>query len=59
MEKIKKALVYIFSTEFLIKALIICSIITLARGEFVIKHKGYIDVSSPYGGFELNIKSNE
>ncbi|MBP9709344.1 MAG: hypothetical protein KBD78_17045 [Oligoflexales bacterium] len=58
MEKLKRILYYVFSTEFLLKALIVFSIITLARGEFVIKHTGYIDVSSSYGGFDLNIKSN-
>jgi hypothetical protein len=58
MEKIKRILYYLFSTEFLLKALIIFSIITLARGEFVIKHKGYVELDSPYGGFDLNIKSN-
>lgn len=59
MEKIKKILSYMFSIEFLMKVLIICSIITLARGEFVVNHTGYIYVSSPYGGFDLNIKSSK
>jgi len=53
MEKIKKFFSYIFRNEILLKILIVFAIITLAKGEFVIYHKGYIDIGN---GFDLNVK---
>lgn len=56
MEKIKTFFKYIFSNEFLLKALIVFAIITLARGEFeiLIRHSGHIDIGN---AFDLKIKS--
>lgn len=53
-EKIKELLFKAFSTEFLLKLLIISAIIFLLRGTFHI----YVTHDSWWGGVDLNLKVN-
>ena len=56
MDQIKNFARYVFSIEFLLKLLIIFAIIALARGEFIIRHIGYIDIGT---AFELKVKTEQ
>ncbi len=55
-EKIKELLFKAFSTDFLLKLLIISAIIFLLRGEFRVSHRIDAHMTSGYGGIDLNVK---
>lgn len=55
-DKIKELLRKAFSTEFLLKLLIISAILFLLRGEFRVSHHIDSYITSGYGGIDLNVK---